>query len=187
MKKNAKIFLIICFIIIAVAVFYTNNRIKNTPKPVSKFDEIMLYDFENEYPQTPEELISLNDKIITYIYSENILDEEIEPLLNIQKNLFAKTLIDLNNENEQLESTKEQIKSNKDNKLWIVNTKLSPTQYSENSKSICTINVLYYMSRGSNIERNYTLIKEENKNWKIFRWEDIQKDVTTTTEENSSE
>lgn len=172
MKKSARVLIGITLMIVIVVIFYTTNVVKNSPKNLSVYDTLMSYDFENNYPDNPSDIIVLNNKIIKYLYSDEITKEQIEDIALLQKNLFSQKLIDLNPENEQLETLKQQIKLLKEDKIKIMDIKDNPPEYDEKTNFICTIKSLIYMTKGGNVYRTYTIIKEQNKFWKIYSWED---------------
>lgn len=182
MKNNSRIFVWITFIFMVVIVFYTNSHIQNEPDVVNKYDELMLYDFENSYPSSPYDVIEANNNILKYLYSSEISDDEIEPLIKLQRKLFAETFIELNPENVEIENMKEEIKTNQENKVSISDIKTNSTEYDDNTNKVCIIKVLYYMSTSVNTYRTYTLIKEYNTSWKIYGWEDSTKDFISMEE-----
>lgn len=186
MKKNAKILIVGTVILMIVLIFYTNNKVKDNPKPVSKYDELMLIDLENEYPDNPSDIIKLNNEIIKYLYSRDITEDEIESLITLQRQLFATTFLELNPINTQIEQLKEQIKVYKKNKLQVSDTKISPPEYNTNNYAVCIIKSLYYMTKGNDIYRTYTLIKEHDKAWKIYSWEDSTDSFISVEDLNKS-
>lgn len=180
MKRNRNVLIVISIAIIIIVIFYTNNKVKNMPKSVSKYDELMLYDLENDYPESPYEVVELNNEILKYLFSGETKQAEIEPLVKLQRNLFAQTLLDLNDIDNQLEEIKKIVDFNAENKIKISNVKVNPAEHDATNYSVCTVKAHYYMTRGEDIDRKYTLINEHNKKWKIYRWEDTQQ---TSSEE----
>lgn len=184
MKRNREVLIVISIVIIMVVIFYSNNKVKNMPKSVKKYDELMLNDLENNYPQSPYEVIELNNEILTYIFSEDSTNEEIKSLIELQRKLFANTLLELNDVNSQLKDIMKTVDFNKENKIKIADTKINPPEHDENNYSVCNVKVHYYMTRGDDIDRQYTLIYEQGDKWKIYRWEDIQQSSSEVTNES---
>lgn len=180
MKRNNNTLIVISIVIIIIVVFYTNNRVRNMPKSVNKYDELMLYDLENDYPESPYEVIELNNEILKCIFSGEIEQQEAESLIKLQRNLFAQTLLDLNDIETQLEEIKKLIDFNKENKIKISNVKTNPAEHDATNYSVCNIKAHYYMTRGEDIDRKYTLIKDGDR-WKIYRWEDTQQNSSEQT------
>lgn len=172
MKKNSRGLILIAIMIMIVVIFYTNNTIKNMPKPVNDYDELMMYDFDNDYPEDVTGVIDLNNKIMEYLYGDEITKDQIEPLVNLQRNLFANTLLELNPIETQVNEISKQIEAYQQNKIKLSSTKLYSTEYDSKSSSICIVKMLYYMTKGDDIYRTYTLIKDETKKWKIYTWND---------------
>lgn len=176
MKNNSRIFVAFTLIIMIIILVYTNNHIQNEPNVLKKYDELMLYNFENNYPSSPYEVIEANNNILKYLYSSEVIEDEIENLVKLQRKLFAETFIDLNSEDIQIENITEEIKTNQKNKVSISDIKTNSTEYDVDTNSVCIIKVLYYMTNSVNTYRTYTLIKEYRTSWKIYGWEDSTED-----------
>ncbi len=173
MKSNNKKLILISAMIMIVAIFYTTttNRVKNSSKPIKKYDELMLYDFKNNYPTNAYDVIQANSEILKYLYGDEIKEAEVDSLITLQRNLFANKLLELNEQSDQIKTVKEEIKDNRENKVKIIDVVNHTQEYNGDNYSICTINSLQYMTKGGSIYRTYTLIKEKN-HWKIFNWKD---------------
>jgi hypothetical protein len=183
MRKNGGMLLAVSIIIVVIVIFYTNGKVKKTPSRVNEYESLMLSDFEKDYPQNPSDLISKNNDILKYLYSENILENQVEKLVILQRKLFAKTLVDSNSQVTQIVNVSEQVKLNKKNKVKIVDIEVYPPEYPEEKNNlICVIKAKHYMSKGGNIYRTYTVIKENNEQWKIYNWVDSSKDFVPVEE-----
>lgn len=183
MKKNNSMFVIISIIIVIGIIFYTNGKLKNMAPTINGYDKLMLNDFDKNYPQSPSELISENSEIIKYLYSDNVLENEVEGLVVLQRKLFAKTLLDLNNQDAQIKALSAKVIVNKENKVKISDIEIYPPEYPEDkNNSICIIKAKHYMTKGGNIYRTYTVIKENDQYWKIFNWLDSLESFATVEE-----
>jgi len=180
MKKNGTILVGVSLIVVVIIIFYTNGKVKTNPQAIKGYDSLMLYDFENDSPQNPTDLIIKNNSIIKYLFGDEVIEQEIEKIIVLERNLFAQDLIDINSETVQIQNVSDQVNLNKENEVKISDIEVYPPEYPEqNNNSICIVRTKHYMTKGGNVYRTYTLIKENNMNWKIYNWADSSKDFPT--------
>lgn len=174
MKKNYTLVVIIVVLVIAAAIVYTSSTVKNTPASVTEYEKLMQNDFDTDYPASPNQLIAKNDEIVSYLYSLDIKDEEVASIIHLQRKLFGKELLEANDEVMQIEGVKQEIKSNKSEKLEIIKIDSEVPLYDDNDTSMCTVRQTIYFTKNGKITRDYTLVKDSDGKWKIFNWKDTK-------------
>ena len=174
MKKNYTSIVILAVMVIAVCIIYTSSSVKNTPNSVTVYERIMQNDFETNYPSSPNQVIEKNDEIVSYLYSLEIKEEEISKVIHLQRQLFAKELLEANEEVMQIAGIKQEINSNAKEEIRIVKIESEVPLYDDNDTSVCTVKQTIYFTKNGKITRDYTLVKDDSGKWKIFNWKDTK-------------
>ena len=174
MKKNYTLVVILVVAVIAVSIFYTSSSVKNTPDSVTAYEKLMQNDFDVNYPSSPNQVIEKNDEIVSYLYSLEIKEEEIDDVVHLQRQLFANELLNINEEVMQIAGIKQEINNNAKEEIKIVKIDSEVPLYDDNDTSVCTVKQTIYFTKNGKITRDYTLVKDSNGNWKIFSWKDTK-------------
>lgn len=136
------------------------------------YNEVIAFNGDDDYPKTPDEVMTLYNKAYRLLYGDMIADETvIDELLHQQRKLYSDDFLSLNNYEEQLSNLKDSIKLLKDEKLSIINIEQKPSLYNaKNDNKSCTIRVTQKTNTFSDIYWNYYLEKDDNELWKIVGW-----------------
>ncbi len=174
-KQNHIVFVsvfVMIIVVISAGVLLKSLKVSSeaAKKELSKYETIMAFDFVNEYPTNPNEVMDNYCYINEYLYSEEIPDEEIPDVASkIRELMHPKTLANTTLE-EQVQGIKEEraiIAStnsyvNYMNHLNVVIDKVYPN-YAD-----CV--VTQYTNSGNDLIGDYVLQMDDYK-WKIYSWE----------------
>lgn len=190
MKKiNTKSFtMIILVLVIAGLGFYTYliNQTKKQQKTVYKTEaqQLLEYDFEENYPKTVRETVRLHCKYLKNIYNRKFGEEDLSVVNSNIRKLFDEELLTYNPEEQQLQELKKDIALYKEKKQKFVSYSLeesSQVEYNteeekEYAKITATLNITVD-SVAVFVEQEYLLRKDESGRWKILGWQSVKPDV----------
>ncbi len=190
MKKiNTKSFtMIILVLVIAGLGFYTYliNQTKKQQKTVYKTEaqQLLEYDFEENYPKTVRETVRLHCKYLKNVYNRKFGEEDLSVVNSNIRKLFDEELLTYNPEEQQLQELKKDIALYKEKKQKFVSYSLeesSQVEYNteeekEYAKITATLNITVD-SVAVFVEQEYLLRKDESGRWKILGWQSVKPDV----------
>ncbi|TCK87934.1 hypothetical protein EDC19_2581 [Natranaerovirga hydrolytica] len=176
--------LIAILIMIGLAVFfyfYVSNLSQTDTPSNTRLERITNHDLTYEYPNSPREVIVLFNQILAYIYSDHIVEDEVEVILLQQRKLMSDNLLSNNPFSVHQERVISEIKDNKENRRRIIESRIqdiTPDSYFGEENEFCRVKVIYYLAEENrsniNVYHEYTLEKDENSRWKILGWEDTE-------------
>ena len=153
---------------------FKGNRIDANRK---KFEMVMSYDLENDYPRTPEDVIRQYSEVYNVIYGNFIQNEElILELVRQQRRFFATSLLEANSLEEQFIELMQSLFYLSEIDFYYIGHRQEEAQYDQNLNSLVTIDVVHYSRIRENFRISYLLeLDPDTKRWKIKGW-DIQKE-----------
>lgn len=174
---------ILLFVIIGLLFFtYLSNRTNKSPDVTtdSEAQQLLNYDFENEYPKTPRETVKLHCDYLKNVYGDKFAEEDLYTVNQNIRKLFDMELLEINAENEQLKKMKDELLLYKENKQKIVSYSLPEgSQVEKNTedgveyaKMKVTLNLRVGSSPVSSTQE-YILRKDSMGQWKILGWQTI--------------
>lgn len=187
---------IILLLVILGLVFFTylSNRKSKSPEATtsSETQQLLNYDFENNYPKTPRETVKLHCDYLKNIYGDKykFTEEDLHTINQNIRKLFDMELLAINTEDEQLQKMKDEMLLYKENKQKLISYSLpegSQVEYNtegdtEYAKLKVTLN-LRIGSAAASAEEEYILRKDSMGQWKILGWQAI----SDTSSENEGE
>lgn len=159
-------------------VFFINRDRSNNPsESLTDQQRLIEYDFENDYPKTPREVVKLHCKYLKFAYN-NLFEEDDLPKVNTAiRNLFDEQLLEVNGEAAQLEGLKREIASYQEEKKRIVGYTLPESsqidQVEKDGDEYANLPITLVISvKGKNVDVNeqYILKKDSEGRWKIVGW-----------------
>lgn len=180
---------IVLLIMIIGLVYYTYlNNTTNDRQEVStgtETEQLLNYDFENNYPKTVRETVKLHCRYLKSAYNNAFTEEELVTANRNMRQLFDEELLQYNAEDEQLQGLKDEIQLYADNKQKFVSYSLaeaSQVQYNtEDGEEYAKIKVTIGLKVGSDTlsgDEEYILRQDENGRWKILGWQAVDKNTT---------
>ena len=189
-KKGSKGFTLIIFIIALIAlgyyVYLTNESPNHQDVTSSSEKEILLcYDMVEDYPKTVRETVKLHCRYLKYIYNEgltkDVTEDDLFTLNQKMRQLFDEELLELNSQDKQLQSLKDEMALYEANKQKFVSYTLaeaSQIEYNtENDVEYAKMRVTVAVTiDGASLstDEEYILRKDEEGKWRILGWQVIQ-------------
>ncbi len=148
-----------------------------------KYYEITSKDYINNYPPGYLEVIEENNEIVMYQYGAEIFDAEAQDVVEVQRELFASELLELNPIEKQVDGYLEEINANRSREIprYITERKTITSEVIAYDGSIVSVYVDEYYSDGMAVQYDYYLISEGGK-WKIYSIERFVLKVSDATE-----
>lgn len=126
---------------------------------------------EDNYPDTPEDLVFLYTNTYRLLYGDKIKNFDVLPIiLEKQRMLFSKQLLENNPLEEQILRVKKNLEFLSENKMKIINTYVKDVTYDKNNGNIAYVNVIKQDNLFESYYYKYYLQKYEDKKWKITGW-----------------
>ncbi len=175
-KKNntkavlAGITITLLLIIVAVLVIVIQNLDVIKHNNMSTYEEILYNDLRVKYPTDYNDVMKHYDKITTYLFSNEITEEQIPDVVEQQRYLLSDEIIILNSFTSQIEEIKRQRAELKLTKDYILSMEHETIVEDPNYPNYADVNVVQYMKSGTNVYLQYTL-KKYGEQWKIATWE----------------
>ncbi len=163
---------IITFLAITVAllILYIQNRDIIAYNNMSTYDEIMYNDLRVKYPNNYDDVMKNYSFITSYLYSNEIKEEEIPDVVEQQRYLFSDEIIMRNSYKAQIEGVKREREELKLAKDYILSLDFQEIIIDEEYPNYADVDVIQYMKSGTNLYGTYTL-KKYGEQWKIATWE----------------
>lgn len=182
-KKNIRT--IIAVAILAVLgisyYFYLANRNPATPDaPLEnpELSRLLTLDIENNYPQTPKEVVKLYAQISQAYYKTKLSDAEVEKLAKKARLLFDNELLKTQTDNEYLMALKADIDIYQGLGRYIADFEVANssliTYKTLHNKNYAIVPMKYILRQGKesvSAYHSFKLRKDEDGKWKILYWE----------------
>lgn len=188
-KKNANIIKIVIIGVVLAALivgyyYYLNQKEKKTaesnPK-VTKVDEVLSRNLENNYPPTPKEVIKYYSELTRCFYNEKYSQEQLIQLADKARELYDEKLLENNEREEYISSLQKEIEDYKKDERVIYSYSVSAStdvyEFSQDGYDWARLHCIYTLRKGSsyvNVNEVFLLRKDENGHWKIFGWELVE-------------
>ncbi|MBR1865646.1 MAG: hypothetical protein IJ801_03980 [Lachnospiraceae bacterium] len=175
---------IVLLLVIAGLGYYTYlsnhaNSSRDIPKD-TEVEQLLTYDFENDYPKTVRETVKLHCRYLKCAYNAGFTEDELSTANRQIRKLFDQELLEFNSEEAQLQDMKEDIKLYDEKKQKFTSYSLGEASQvvynTENGKDYAKIKatiVLRVDAVNMSVDREYILRKDEDGRWKILGWESV--------------
>ncbi|MDR2938712.1 MAG: hypothetical protein LBV08_00145 [Clostridiales bacterium] len=168
---------IVLLLIFSIRVYNQNPSYYN-PGKGSKGEKIYSglaeYDFINAYPETPEEVIEINNKIMIFLYGNILADtSKIAEVLEFQRNIFSDGLNGLNTLESQIENTVGSFNEFSNEGVYVLDVKSGSVKYTSKDDDMCSVILTFYFNNIESIKKQYNLVRGADNKWKIDSWLDL--------------
>ncbi len=201
MKKLIPILIFLIIILVGLLLVYMNLVSSNKNKgnitdtssnqPITHsetYNKIMSKDYINNYPAGYLEVIEENNEIVMYQYGRDIVDAEAKDIIEVQRQLFASELLELNPIDNQVAGYLKEVNDNRSREVerYITERRTVTSEMVAYDGSIVSVYVDEYYSDGMAVQYDYYLISEGGK-WKIYSIERFVLKVSDATEAKQAE
>lgn len=173
-KSSSKIFIICVLLIIAIlTIFVVIKTISTTKESInkvsSKYETIMNFDFENNYPTTPDKVMDNYCYIMEYLYSEEIKDTEVPNVVKKSRELLHFMTIANTSEEEQIRAVMAERNTILQTKSFVTTVSHGKVNIDTQFPNYAECTVTEYTKSDNNLMGDYTLQMDDYK-WKIYSW-----------------
>ncbi len=184
-KKNANVIKVtIIGIVLACLIigyyFYLNQRERATAEAnpiVTKVDEVLSRNLENNYPPTPKEVVRYYSEITKCFYNEEYTQGQLEQLADKARQLFDVQLAEHNEWGTYLMNLQSEIEDYKKNERQISSYSVAAStdvdEFSQDGYKFARLHCIYTVRQGGyyvDVNEIFLLRKDEDGHWKIFGW-----------------
>ena len=165
-----------------VAFTYINNNSANEKKTqkTTEEEQLLNYDFEENYPKTVRETVKLHCRYLRAAYNGIFTEDELYTVNQKMRELFDEELLNYNVEADQLAGLKEEVQEYKDSNKKFSNYSVAESSQikynTEDGVEYAKIKVsigLIIDSMSVTGEQEYILRKEADGRWKILGWQAV--------------
>ncbi len=166
--------------------FFSRGRSDTSEKvELTKVQQLTTKNLDTNYPATPREVVKLYNRIITCFYAEEYTEEELYALGDQARKLFDEELLENNPRDAYFTALKADIEDYHSRKRVISNSTVcdsNDVQFHTVDGAECAyVTASYFISEDKNYNRTnqmYVLRKDEDGNWKILVFYQIEGDAS---------
>lgn len=184
-KSTVRWTIVIVVVIVGVVGLYTfllNRSHKNAnDAKLSTVQLVLSRNLQNDYPATVKEVLKYYTEIEKCFYNEEYTDQELEALGMKARELYDAELLKANEVGTYLQQLKADINVFKVNNRRMtgaaVGASTSVFYFEEDDFQFARIHCSYTFLENRNSSKvnvTYLLRQDENKQWKIYGWENVQ-------------
>lgn len=193
-KKTTRGFLIIIVLIVAVAGYYcylVNRPVdgRQEEKELTAVQEVLLRDITINYPPTVKEVVKYYNEITKCLYNEECTQEEIEELIQKERELFDADLLAINDWGTHVITLGAEILNFQDSGRKLTGCSVGASTdvdyFEQDGYSFARIPCSYTVMQGTDSTTTmhiFLLRKDAKGYWKIYGW-DIADNVNLKSEE----
>lgn len=184
-KATTRTTIIVILLVLAVVGYYAylSNKSRENREEVSMsvVQSTLSRNLSKNYPPTPKEVIKYYNELIRCLYNEESTDEEIMALGLKARELYDAELLAYNEEESSQLRLKAEVLDFREKQRRITSINLAASTsvdfFEEDgyefARIMCGYNIL---QDGKNYpsELMYLLRKDDNKQWKIYGWENVE-------------
>ncbi|MCR4586786.1 MAG: hypothetical protein K5682_00115 [Lachnospiraceae bacterium] len=170
--------LLIAMAVAVVAYFYhlTNRApVKTVEAVATPVQELLLKDYESNYPQTPKEVLKAYNNIMQVCYNQQCSDEELVELADLTLLFFDQELAEANPN--YYDTLKNDVTTYRENDCKISSYSLSAATdvdyYIKDNFSFARLSCIYNIRISTQVtsyKQIYLLRKDDDGHWKIYGW-----------------
>ena len=186
-KGTKGLIIILALILLVVGYYYylsnrNNTRSEDNVK-ATPAQEVLLNNYEVNYPPTPKEVVKSYLDITKVLHNEDLTDEEVEAVGLKLEELFDKELAENKTDEDYLKDLKSELTSFKSNDYSIVNYYTSSSTevdyYTADGFELSRLYGTYNIRTSSGTQiltEVFVLRKDEKGRWKIYGWQPVTTD-----------
>lgn len=193
MRKTIAILVLV--ILAGVLYWYTGSHVEKPEPGPTEYEKLMETNLDTDYPTTLEGVIDYNNKIMMYMYGtetkkpKDFLETQLTSLVEQQRKLFDKELLDINSVENTVERMKEELTKNKEIGLIIIDSKVGMIKElpykDQDGRYMARVKVIFYTNEKQNIYMEYGLREDGPRpkkddtttpkpNWKIAGFKQVE-------------
>ena len=184
-KNKSTIFTIISMVIILVVcigVFYwkanetDDNKVETGN--LTESEKLISYDMENQYPQTPREVMRLYCRMAELLYSGELNEDQVESLVDNIRKMYDEELLQTNKRDAHLKAIQNELEEYKEKKWKIKRYTVEEAKELETvtveGRESTTVQIYFSRQEGTakfvEIYESFILRMDDEGLWKILGW-----------------
>ncbi len=184
-KATTRTTIIVIVLVLAVVGYYAylsnKSRENRQEASMSVVQSTLSRDLSKTYPPTPKEVIKYYNELLKCLYNEQSSDEEILALGMKARELYDAELLAFNEEESSQLRLKAEVHDFREKQRRIVGVNLAASTsvdfFEEDgyefARIMCSYNIMQD-GKSCPSELVYLLRKDDNKQWKIYGWENVE-------------
>ena len=184
-KKSSGIRILIVGIVLVCMIvgyyYYLSNKKSESkeeaPVEVSAVQEILMYNFERNYPPSPKEVVKLFGEFAMCIHNEEYTEEEFIELAMKVQNLYDEELIANQTKEQYIDSLRWDVNQLKEEEIVISSYATSAStdvEFFEHDGYECArLYCSFTLRKGTGLEmvnEIFVLRQDDEGHWKIYGW-----------------
>ncbi|MDF2596169.1 MAG: hypothetical protein K0R69_2510 [Clostridia bacterium] len=155
--------------------FFTTRK-TDIQKEFEKHNETL----DKQYPDTPQQLIEINNAVMKNFYSKDMEQQFIDSYVQTIRRLYSEELLTSNSEEDQKAFLLAELQQEDDKeKIILIASKIEETTHLSEAYE-AEVKVIHYTNKGD-INRLYRVTNNSGE-WKIDAWEDLKTESKTLEE-----
>ena len=161
--------------------YYLSNKkteeVQEEQVTLTEVQEMLLYNFDKNYPPTPKEVVKLFGQMVQCVYNEEYTEDEFYELAMQAQNLYDAELIANKTEDQYLNDLRTDIEQMKDQQIVISSYSPSASTdvdyFSEDGYDWAKLYCSFTLRKGTELgisNEIFLLRKDEEGHWKIYGW-----------------
>lgn len=161
--------------------YYLSNKkteeVQEEQVTLTEVQEMLLYNFDKNYPPTPKEVVKLFGQMVQCVYNEEYTEDEFYELAMQAQNLYDAELIANKTEDQYLKDLRTDIEQMKDQQIVISSYSPSASTdvdyFSEDGYDWAKLYCSFTLRKGTELgisNEIFLLRKDEEGHWKIYGW-----------------
>jgi len=137
------------------------------------YDRVTVYDLDEAYPETPEQVLELYLDILLLQYGQIVVHEDVmRNLVSIQRRLYSDELLVMNpSEDMQYDELVRTTNKLYENKVTLTSTQRSSAVYAINDSGKCVFTVKQANTGYGFTYWEYYMQKDAQGQWKLLGWD----------------
>lgn len=159
--------------------YYLSNKTQKVKEEedvkTTAVQEILLYNFERNYPPSPKEVVKLYGQITQCFYNEEYTEEEFLALAEKIENLYDDELIANKTENQYIEDLRWDVDQMKEEGITVSSYATSAStdveRFSKNGFDFAKLYCTFTLRKGTQLSTTnevFLLRKDSSGHWKIY-------------------
>ena len=184
MKKRIRVIVIVaCMALLILGYYYYISNVRNktikeeTAPPVSTVSNLLLKNFDRDYPPTPKEVIKAYADITVAFYMEQYDDSEFDALADKILELYDDELASNTEHSAYLRNLKDEVTNFKNNGTYVSSYSTSSSTdvdyFDQDGYQWARLYLTFTLKQGKNIsltKETFILRKDDSGHWKIYGW-----------------
>lgn len=197
MKKVGIVFLaLLCTALVCGGFFLLKSKIRVHPDEgadLTAVEKIITRNLDENYPSTPREVVKFYNKIILNYYKEDYTEDQFDGMMTQARKLLDDKLLENNPSDSYKEAVKKEIANYKSRDREIRQSAVCDsgdvlyTKDKENGDDLAYVTATYFVKEKKEFTRTYqmyVLRKNDEGQWKILTYYQIDKDPNMEDETN---